>query len=341
MIYTLTLLLAVHVTLVLSDSIYTVPISRPSNRKRLSRLSYSQYQTKNSTSILSKSFLASNATKLKNYGDTYFTAKIKIGTGQIFTVDLDTGSSDLWLRGPTCTSSDGSCEGRNQLSKKLAVDVKHKAVKFTTKSFSITYGSGAVAGNVYNTTVSIQGINVTMPIGVSTRERGFGSLNADGLLGLGFPKLNKIEGSNFMESAGSTGLSKTFGFYLSNSANGDEGEFTFGGYDPKKFKGNITWLPVVEKSYWGFSTDGGSFQIGKASGKLSGTYIADTGTSLMIFPDDLADEINTEIGAKVNLIDGNYYVDCSVAKKGPDLRIKIGSGKFSVPANICKIFLTN
>jgi saccharopepsin len=332
MIHFVTILLSLDLFLVAYSSKITVPVSRPSGRNRLKNVNDARSKLQSMAATNDKT----NSTSLRNYGDIYYTAKIKIGTGQIFSVDLDTGSSDLWLRGSSCHSIDGSCGDRAEKSKQTGVNVNHPAVQATGKNFSIVYGSGAVVGNVYKTTVSIQGINVTMNMGLSDSELGFNSVNTDGLLGLGFPKLNKIQGGNFIESAGCKGLEKIFGFYFSNTANGDEGEFTFGGYDSTKFKGNITWLPVTKKSYWSFSTDGWTYQIGKASGKLSGTYIADTGTSLILLPDTMADEINAEIGAKVNLTDGDHYLDCSVAKTGPDLEFTFGGGSFKIPASICK-----
>jgi saccharopepsin len=327
------ILIIFHFALTVSATTLTMPISRASSKNRPSRLRFVQHNTIRTSNTLTTSFLDTNSTKLSNTGDYFFTAKIKIGTGQVFKVELDTGSADLWLRGPSCTSKDGSC-GKNAVKKSMqtGVNLNHKSMKPMGKSFTIEYGTGKVTGKVYNTTVSIQGINISMPIGVSSTESDFKDL--DGLLGLSFPKNNEIKGGNFIECAGSAGLKKTFGFYLSNRANGDEGEFTFGGYDSTKFTGNITWLPVVKKVYWGFSADGWTYQIGKTSGKLSGTYIADTGTSLMTVPDKMAAAINTEIGGKLQ--NGDYQLDCNLTTTGPNLIIKFSGGTFTVPPNICK-----
>jgi saccharopepsin len=317
-----------------SESVYTVPISRgrrPTNNQ-VSRLNKNINQTQSN----STKSPGSKSANLVNIGNYYYTATVMIGSGQPFKVDLDTGSADFWLRGPNCTSIDGSCGEHADESKQLAVDLKDIAVIPTSKNFSKLYGSSAVSGSVYKTTVAMAGVNVTMNIGVSNLERGYSSLNADGLMGLAFPSLNQIQGSDFMGSTGCKGVEKIFGFYLSNAVNGDDGEFTLGGYDENKFKGNITWLPVVEKTYWGVSTDGGSFHVGNATGKLNGTYIADTGTSFLILHNDtLAKEVNMAIGAKLDPNDGNNYIDCAVANTGPDFKLTIGGNVFSVAANIC------
>jgi hypothetical protein len=44
-----------------------------------------------------------------------------------------------------------------------------------------------------------------------------------------------------MEAAGMSGTKKIFGFYLSNQQDGDNGEFTFGGINEKRFTGPITY----------------------------------------------------------------------------------------------------
>jgi hypothetical protein len=332
--YIFILVILFHLTIMksMSESIYIVPISRLSTGKRLNRLNNPQYQRNNNDSMSP----GSTAASLFNFVNAYFTANVTIGTGQTFKVDLDTGSSDFWLRGPNCNSTDGSCGEKADVSKQLGVNLKDTALISTGKNFTNVYGSGTVAGDVYKTTVNFAGVNVTMNMGATVLESGYASLNADGLMGLAFPSLNNIEGSNFLEAVASRGVDQTFGFYLSNAANGDNGEFTLGGYDSTKFKGNITWLPVVDKKYWGFSTDGGSFHVGKATGKLSGTYIADTGTSLLILNNDtMAMEINTAIGAKLDPKDGYYHIDCAVAKTGPDFKLTINGNNFTIPANIC------
>ncbi|KAI8812393.1 aspartic peptidase domain-containing protein [Cladochytrium replicatum] len=52
--------------------------------------------------------------------------------GQSFSMDLDTGSSDTWARGASCTSSDGSCTG---------LVVSTKATRFS--------GNDGLIGSVY------------------------------------------------------------------------------------------------------------------------------------------------------------------------------------------------
>jgi hypothetical protein len=308
-------------TRIISSSKLTVPIYRTSSRNPPSNTNQATADSPHSTKPKS----------IINAGDNFYAAKIQIGSGQSFFVQLDTGSSDLWLRGPSCRSNDGSCNEKEQNE----VNLNDTAVYYTGKSFKSPYMTANVVGDVYKTTVSFQDLNLTMNIGVTTEEEG--SLGEfDGILGLGFPTLGEINGANFMERAGCVGQENIFGFYLSNYDDGDESEFMLGGYDSTKFSGNITWLPLVQKKYWEFSIDEGSFQVGKTCGRLNGTAIADTGSNVMFLPDTMAEKINREIRA-VKQRNGAYEIDCEVAQTGPDLTLTIGEGEFIIPPSICKL----
>ena len=68
-------------------------------------------------------------------------------------VDFDTGSSDLFLPGPSCSTN---CAGHTKYtpsSSSTAVDLK--------KTFALKYGDGStVSGEQYTDTVSIAGLTV-------------------------------------------------------------------------------------------------------------------------------------------------------------------------------------
>ena len=74
-------------------------------------------------------------------------------TFHTFSVDFDTGISDLFLPGPSCTTN---CDGHTKYtpsSSSTAVDLK--------KTFSLEYGDGStVSGEQYTDTVSIAGLTV-------------------------------------------------------------------------------------------------------------------------------------------------------------------------------------
>lgn len=77
-----------------------------------------------------------------------------IGTpAQPFTVQFDTGSSDLFVPGPSCTNY--GCRGHAKFqpsASSTAVDSR--------RSFSLRFGSGAVQGQQFRDTVEIAGLTV-------------------------------------------------------------------------------------------------------------------------------------------------------------------------------------
>lgn len=79
---------------------------------------------------------------------------ITVGTPpQSFTVQFDTGSSDLFLPGAACTTQ--YCTGHAKYltaSSSTAVDRK--------KAFTLSYGSGTVKGQQFTDTVSVAGYTV-------------------------------------------------------------------------------------------------------------------------------------------------------------------------------------
>jgi len=81
---------------------------------------------------------------------------IAVGTPPIsYTVDFDTGSSDLFLPGPTCNTS---CEGHTIYNPNTSTTSKDLG-----KTFTLQYGDGsAVTGEQWNDTVIIDGLSVSV-----------------------------------------------------------------------------------------------------------------------------------------------------------------------------------
>lgn len=119
-----------------------------------------------------------NSTALLNKNNELFVVPVTLGNGQVFNLDLDTGSSDTWFRGPKCQSrTDKSCVGK-------AVDLADPSLVKIGKSFITNYGSGAVIGDMFNAPVAIGKSKATISVGISTAEKGFGVGTSDGLMGI-------------------------------------------------------------------------------------------------------------------------------------------------------------
>lgn len=187
-------------------------------------------------------------------------------------MDLDTGSSDTWVRGAACIAGPSDLSSGLDSCKGPKLDTSDPTLsRIEQAKYETRYGSGFVKGDIYKGEVGIGSMKATIPFGVSSFEEGFDDNGAsDGLLGLGFDSISTISGeikqsASFVDGLGLSASSNVFSFYFSNAKEGDKGQVTFGGYDAAKFKGDITWLPLSEKSFWQFKWTGAAVKIGNES----------------------------------------------------------------------------
>ncbi|KAJ3153710.1 hypothetical protein HK101_001721 [Irineochytrium annulatum] len=301
---------------------------------------------------------ASASAALTSYNDLLYTVPITLAeTDQVFNLDLDTGSSDTWIRGPNCKAADKGSECKGD-SVDIVKGVKN-GLKDMGTQFGQVYGSGQVYAEIYEGTLSATGASSeNIYFGVSVSESGFtnGTIS-DGILGLGFEYISNIgvlvdsgngASANFFDQLGNTGSENRFGIYLSTVA-GTAGEITFGGVNSKRYTGKPACLPLSDsaRGYWSFSINKATWAVQTpesdgasvlGSGKLdtaSDDAIVDTGSSLIYLDQDAADGINEQIGntqydSKYQL----YVIDCSVKQTGPDVVFTIGKVTLVIPASV-------
>jgi hypothetical protein len=276
---------------------------------------------------------------LANIRNEFYSCPVILGNGQKLTLDLDTGSSDTWARGPNCVSFDGSCE-----SNFTKIDIKDPTVLPLGKQFVSAYGTGSIDGDIYKTTVSVAGFTAHLPIGVTTYQAGFQSFDTTaGLLGLGFDSVSVIsrivgQNANYFDKLRLGDPFNQFGFYFSEDQESgeDKGQFTIGGYDRSKIGGPIFYVPLNSDRYWQFDIEYASYSIGSKTGWFGGTLksaVCDTGTTLIIVPPAVADQVNEFIGAqpydpKLRV----YPIDCSLSKRGKDLKLFLHGLQFVIPS---------
>ncbi|KAI8849324.1 aspartic peptidase domain-containing protein [Chytridium lagenaria] len=129
-----------------------------------------------------------------------------------------------------------------------------------------------------------------------------------------------------------------FGFYLSYYRDGDHGEVVFGGYDPHRIVGNVTWLKVNSPSYWQFDMRGFTYDVWEkplwTDGVVNG--ISDTGTTLVL--------LHPKVGGCFGGRDGEsgrlWGVDCGMMEREePVVRIRTGEGEtFELMPKDCELF---
>ncbi|KAI8362647.1 rhizopuspepsin II [Blakeslea trispora] len=260
-------------------------------------------------------------------GDVEYYGVVGIGTPeQKFRLDFDTGSSDLWVASTLCSS----CTRQNRYNPNQS-----STYKADGRSWSISYGDGSTANGILGTdTVDLGGLKIqgqTIEL-ARTESSSFASGPNDGLLGLGFDTITTVRGIKTpVDNLISQGLisSPVFGVYLGKASNGGGGEYVFGGYDSSKFSGSLKTVPVNKsQGYWGINIGGLSAGNTRVASSFSG--ILDTGTTLLLLTNSVADAVARTYGATANS-DGTYLIDCDTSNFSP-LVFSINGATFQIPA---------
>lgn len=132
----------------------------------------------------------SAATTPEAYDVEYLTP-VQIGSpAQNLNLDIDTGSSDLWVYSSETPSSEVNGQAVYNPT------ASNTSSKQSSLSWSISYGDGSSSsGDVYYDTVAVGGLSVTnMAVEVATQVSSefTADTEIDGLLGLGFSNLNTV-----------------------------------------------------------------------------------------------------------------------------------------------------
>lgn len=158
---------------------------------------------------------------------------------QSLTVDIDTGSADLWVP-VNCRSCGGnSFQATNSTS-------YHNF----GQRFSVSYGGGKVSGTLAQDTVSIGTLSSARQAfgAVKSETEDFYDAPSDGLLGLAFGSIAQSKQPTFFENLMTTRqvASGAFAVHLQREQP-QGGEVCFGCFDTTKAMTPITWNPLVSR----------------------------------------------------------------------------------------------
>ncbi|KAI8996510.1 acid protease [Trametes punicea] len=256
--------------------------------------------------------------------DLEWTGTISIGSpAQSFTIDFDTGSSDLWVPSSSCSS----CRGHKTYDPSKSSTSSKKS-----GSFRISYGDGSTAsGTPYTDTVTVGGVEVTNQYlaAVTSESSEFQQDPADGLLGLGFTAISSLGHDPFFITAVNQGAVSegVFSFKLGKSGS----ELYVGGTNTDLYTGKIESHKLSSsKGYW---------QIGGASVTLNGKTAAsgfdtiiDSGSTIMAAPTKAAEAFWEQV-PNAQLYDedqGLYSFPCDSV---PEVAFSWGGKRWTISAD--------
>ena len=212
---------------------------------------------------------------LTSVQDVYYHGPLTVGE-QTFNIIFDTGSSLTFV--PHSELED---------SKSPTVDCANSSTcESTSSQFDVRYGSGRVKGElVYERVVLADALLDQYKVGLATDVEfpQFSKEDYHGICGLAWPSLSAdydvlpivlaLRQAEQIPSA-------LFAMYLTEGG----GELVLGETDSDHYVGNITWLPLVQRSWWTVTLDGAQINGTVVLSNLQDVLIVDSGTSLVSGP---------------------------------------------------------
>ena len=268
---------------------------------------------------------------IKDYANAQYFGSISLGSPpQSFQVIFDTGSSNLWVPMVGCKHC-----GIPFIAPKSKYDhSKSHSYEEDGAKFEIMYGSGSVNGFFSKDSVTLADDIVveSQRFAEIADAGGLGMAYSlgkfDGILGLGFTSISIDNTPTVFENAIQQDLvdQPVFSFYLGDNG---PGELTFGGYDPSKFEGDLTYVKLSAATYWQIEMDKVTAGEEYASDGPA-SAIVDSGTSLMVGPKAQVSKLASAIGATPNIM-GEYTIDCKKLDDMPDIVFTIDGNDYTIP----------
>ncbi|KAJ7682806.1 aspartic peptidase domain-containing protein [Mycena polygramma] len=276
-----------------------------------------------------------DALSLSTVQDLLYMANITVG-GTAYTVQLDTGSSDVWIKGASSPLPN---------------------VSDTTTTYNLTYSIGWVYGHIGYGPVQFAGISVPSQalLDVDSANNPALGYGAEGLVGLGFTSLSSID-HQLNQTGATTGRSLLYNLFQVNPSEPNfiafslqrssdtsdtiEGTFSIGEYEPQYAAVmNETAIPTWPVSYpnrWNVLLEAllvgntvvtpTSTVVGAPSNRA--VVLLDSGTSYSYAPTAICDAIYGGVpGAQYNASLGQWTVPCDAEV---DIALQFGGQVYPV-----------
>ncbi|KAK9448116.1 aspartic peptidase domain-containing protein [Limtongia smithiae] len=282
---------------------------------------------------------------LDNAEYLYYT-NVTIGSpGQSLRLQIDTGSSDVWVESgenEVCQESDDPCSTTG-----IFEPDDSTTYAFSNSRFYIAYGDGSYSKGDYVTDdFEIGGVTLTnLTFGIAT------SGNATtGIMGIGYPANEAIaveygssyEYKNLPALLYSEGHINTMAYSLwLNSLDSSTGSILFGGVDRKKYSGELVQLDIITSdgdtsptefyvTLNGVSATDSSNVTSTIASDLSQAVLLDSGTTLAYLSSELVSTIATSAGATYYSQYGYYISYCSSGDSDATVNFDFGGVTIAV-----------
>ena len=263
---------------------------------------------------------------------------VTIGTPpQPFSLQLDTGSSDLWVpstRSDLCQQSQEACQVLGAFDSSRSSTFKDIA----EGAFDISYVDGTqISGDYMTDTVRLGKTEVTN----QTMGLAFQASSPPGLMGVGFAANEAIAAKdpsqifptiiNQLKDQGHINA-LAYSLWL-NDLDSNTGSILFGGVDTAKYHGDLIGLPIQQdaqsQSITSFTVAMSSLDLRTYKGtkslasNIALPAILDSGTTDTYLPDDLANSILKGVGAVQTKQLGNV-IACDLAQRNASFNFGFG-----------------
>merc|ERR1711988_1911189 len=268
---------------------------------------------------------------LSNRGNMQYFGEISIGDPKkTFRVVFDTGSYILWVPDVACEGFACETHSRYAIHDSDTGEVLNVQKDLVKLSY-IKYGTGSMVGVKASDTVKVGNLAVPKAgVLVATIENGavFRVSPFDGVLG--FSRRDKtvknkdgeVVHFNFLNAAKKAGSVKsaTISFMLgSEGPTKGAGVAVIGGVDQRLFTGKISYHPVLRRTMGNWALKLTHLRVGDSKvnhcGKKGCLAIIDTGTSLLVGPDQVVDGVKKQMGVEP---------DCSNIDTAPAVHFGFG-----------------
>ncbi|RFU32562.1 hypothetical protein B7463_g3780, partial [Scytalidium lignicola] len=269
-----------------------------------------------------------------------YAANISVGTPpQDLIVQIDTGSSDLWVPASTAAicqdTRQGGCPGGSFDSSSSST---FKIVE--RNEFNISYADGTSSSGDYISDVFSMAGSTVNPLEMGLAQTSSISV---GILGIGYnsSESNVFTGTgttypNLPEAMQRAGLINSVAYSLwLNDLDAPDGNILFGGIDTRKYSGDLISIPVQRDAqtdaFTSFTVAFTSLTATSSTGTDQLTpadyaqpAILDSGTTITLLPNDVVTAVFAELGAEYDQTLGASVVPCSLADNTGNLTFGFG-----------------